>query len=91
MSKHTPGPWHAEKRKCHFHIIAADLTRVTTVLGVDGPIRKAVGDARLIAAAPEMLEALKEIHLAMSRQDHAGLIGVIRVWAGEAIAKAEGE
>lgn len=51
--KHTPGPW-----KIWNGEIIEDAPRAKTVCAE--PDKKA--DARLIAAAPELLEALKEAH-----------------------------
>ena len=56
MSKHTPGPWHIDPIKAHANgnrrIIAEQCTPVAVV-----PEHLAA-DARLIAAAPDLLEAL---------------------------------
>jgi hypothetical protein len=57
MSKHTPGPWHIDPIKAHANgnrrIMAEQCTPVAVV-----PEHLAA-DARLIAAAPDLLEALK--------------------------------
>ena len=56
MSKHTPGPWHVKPSSCDDRIstIEADLVTVATV-------ETTPEDARLIAAAPAMLVALKRV------------------------------
>jgi len=66
MSKHTPGPWWLGRDPSHF----GSLTSITggsdstggirSVAEVGGPdIDEAEANASLIAAAPEMLDALK--------------------------------
>lgn len=69
-AKHTPGPW---------KVYAPEMPGTKATYGIDGPQGQAVvyfgithkdginllADARLIAAAPELLEALKamiEVH-----------------------------
>ena len=95
MSKHTPGPW--QEDDCR------DACGCTTIRVADNtphgqtdkpPIAtvNADGDARLIAAAPEMLEALEEMEfLAKGRiggiNCHPGTIKKVRAL----ISKAKGE
>jgi hypothetical protein len=74
MSNHTPGPWEAIEWSCH-----APTTVVTEHLGhriliaeCSGGGRSAaesIDDARLIAAAPELLEALRVF---VNYMKHAG-------------------
>ena len=62
--KHTPGPWVAQTDPCHYDTLS-------DVVGGDGNLFVSVGgkaswqeqeaNARLIAAAPELLEALVEV------------------------------
>jgi hypothetical protein len=58
MSKHTPGPWHIDPIKAHANgnrrIMAEQCTPVAVV-----PEHLAA-DARLISAAPDLLDALKQ-------------------------------
>jgi hypothetical protein len=99
MSKHTPGPWeigNAPHSDCRIyapsevHAIAKtygpDLNGIG-VCALTGPMNRA--DARLIAAAPELLKAL----IALERT--AGIPAMnddpVRVKARAAIAKAKGE
>lgn len=77
MSKHTPGPWKAAVAKfvTFSGIGIGESLLVTTSLEDDSPdiaLIRAVRDglreqdkanARLIAAAPELLEALKREHI----------------------------
>jgi hypothetical protein len=111
MSEHTPGPW-AEGR--HGAIVGgpdfefargAGRKQIAMACvvpeGVDGTQE---GNARLIAAAPELLEACKEALQALEAlqggcTDHEdGTVDALTVWCPEvteklsaAIAKAEGQ
>ena len=61
MSKHTPGPWEAERidnSKCVDIKCERGFFIATCHDGVRGG-SNAIANARLIAAAPELLEALK--------------------------------
>lgn len=94
--KHTPGPWGAActdgENGEDWHYVSqwpGGIIQATDGCGGDLPLTKA--DAHLIAAAPEMLEALK----ALERTDF-GLIGTeteineAARKARVAIAKAKG-
>lgn len=93
MSRHTPGPWKAEAGGRE-PLVLAGLTPVAQVFALGESIDDAAeeeANARLIAAAPDLLEAL---------QDALSWIGKLSDWAGAedpnieryrtAIAKAEG-
>jgi hypothetical protein len=90
MSKHTPGPWYIDPIKAHANgnrrIMAEQCTPVAVVPD------HLVADARLIAAAPDLLEALSRL---IEIEDGPGMavIGwedaMERAYA--AIAKARGE
>jgi hypothetical protein len=56
---HTQGPWHLGKRGGNPAIYGKDGTEVAEIL--HGLTPEWRGNARLIAAAPEMLEALREM------------------------------
>lgn len=86
MSKHTPGPWvlHvAENGRGTISAITrcAGMDHIAEVYGANGEERGA--NARLIAAAPEMLETLTWI-----RDNCTGLPAVARALAEKAISKA---
>ncbi len=99
MSDYTKGPWEAvEVAEGHWHILPVDRTpdRVPTAVldhHRDGhnPTRTVItpADARLMAAAPELLEALKrfieygDIYLSRGVSPYAQAIA--------AIAKAKGK
>lgn len=58
-TQHTPGPWATDGREAGWNILGLAGERVATVWR-DGPHRPAA-NARLIAAAPELLEVLGDI------------------------------
>lgn len=104
MSKHTPGPWHWESDavkgdpmgRVRYQVTALGKT-VTRVYysSYEGGPTNAEADARLIAAAPDLLEALQSIaeccdeHYAA--RDYASRQTEIRGIARAAIVKATGE
>ena len=65
MSQHTPGPWHAEwvpwGQEQDLKVVAPGAHVLLTMNRTGYLLSEAVmeANARLIAAAPEMLEALK--------------------------------
>ena len=84
MTKHTPGPWKNQH----------DLTRGRDPIGIlsaDGmevvAEASSEANAQLIAAAPDLLEALKAVQRLDYFREHNGLADTVRA----AIAKAEGE
>lgn len=94
MSDYTPGPWSADGYK----IYTKDWDSLIGHTGnSDVPEGEAVANARLIAAAPELLEALRQI-LSSGIEPDDPRIDFLRVqvdkldWeaARAAIAKAEG-
>lgn len=63
MSKHTPGPWKVEGsiyEHMHSEIVSAMPGSERGIAQV-WKHENAMADARLIAAAPELLEAVREI------------------------------
>ncbi len=79
MTAHTPGPWEVEpKDGC---VYKADSDRL--IANVAGPSEREA-NARLIAAAPFMLDALRKISLGNIDPSVAARI------AGYAVVKAEG-
>jgi hypothetical protein len=82
--KHTPGPWNFYKTPW-----GAKVTDVQDVTVADVPQQpldtwKAIDNARLIAAAPELLAALR----GLVQWEDSGPTTLSDAW--EAIAKAEG-
>lgn len=88
MSAHTKGPWHTDGQI----VEVGNGWRIATMHG-DLP-RNMEANAHIIAAAPEMLEALEEIQRAMENMvddaDVVALFGEIKA-SRAAIAKAKGE
>ena len=93
MSNHTPGPWKVEGTPRRGWDIFSSAKGC--YVAFDEPLREGAisleGDARLIAAAPELLEALQE---ALDNWDFDEPHPVWVEWAGAAraaIAKAKGQ
>jgi hypothetical protein len=106
MSKHTPGPWRTQKlegdmqQKVH---VRAEHLPIATVFALNSTGRGFVtltdeeqANAALIAAAPEMLEALRKANAALKCNIKSGNLNCICEGctaadaARAAIAKAEG-
>lgn len=100
MSKHTPGPWVHDRDG---EILGPDNVIVVYAHGAQRAVQTDE-DARLIAAAPDLLEALENLIDACSRPDgriccdghDCGCMGttyhqLAEHYAKEAIAKARGE
>ena len=87
MSKHTPGPW----RTTPNGVVTSDSCQIAHVGETSRPndmvgsFERWDADARLIAAAPELLGALKEIMSGRSMDSD------LREQCKSAIAKALGE
>lgn len=94
--KHTPGPWymrlsdnatpHIEHGDCFRDEIGMLKNRVCVMPSEIMHDFNSFANALLIAAAPEMLEALKEAHAMI--HDHDFILAIITI--EDAIAKAEG-
>lgn len=90
MSNHTPGPWFAKGRYIGTKNHMSYIGECRDVNGNWSDDAKASADAQLIASAPELLEALKEVFVIGDRlvDDVYGREFVEKAKA--AIAKAEG-
>ena len=62
MSKHTPGPWiqRGERVDAQRNHVCGGVNQ-ESVLALSRPPEERLANARLIAAAPEMLEALQAV------------------------------
>jgi hypothetical protein len=95
MSEHTPGPWTCEPNDSHQFDIRGDYWEVATAHGFCGAnggpptsMTESIANARLIAAAPDLLDAIKQI---VSDTDSPGQFGMALEAAHAAIAKATGK
>jgi hypothetical protein len=63
MSKHTPGPWKRNENRNDCLEVVRDSPHKEIVCWVTGSVSnaEAMGDLHLIAAAPDLLEAAKQI------------------------------
>lgn len=94
-TRYTPGPWTIEPRKCGFGFWVMTQDKAVCEIMHDD---KSEADARLIAAAPELLEALRMVMNVLPAEPPAAgkLIGAERrhydaiMAAKKAIRKAEG-
>lgn len=70
-AKHTPGPWHYDWTQKVNGVIQSyavgparrpldEIDHIDTIVEVDNDTNNAEANARLIAAAPELLEALEQ-------------------------------
>ena len=68
MSNHTPGPWmHVPSGGNHDYLVYPEATGRDVAIVRDF----SEANARLIAAAPEMLEALKVVLIALGDEPHS--------------------
>lgn len=89
--KHIPGPWHTSPSKSFYVFAHGSLSEQVGV--EDGPFvcsASTQANARLIAAAPELLEALRRL---LSEADsltiaHNGTPGISDRWPASALARA---
>lgn len=108
---HTPGPWTARKSRGlnAYEVRGADGSYIGDIWGVDEPVPNGIKrdhqkpNARLIAAAPDLYEALKSVRGVVAASAEASHLldgfGPRTVTAGDrllqavdaAIAKAEGK
>lgn len=97
--KHTPGPWQIEGRYHgplgSIYLSTMHPMPIFELQPIVGDRDEHLANARLIAAAPELLDALKEI-IEVLRKEAAGTVlnnqslDSIGIKANNAIAKAEG-
>jgi hypothetical protein len=98
--KHTPGPWYPvtlDASPDHAWAIDSELHEVARLPEWTDNQTEAEANARLIAAAPEMLAALESLavglspaNVEMQRENLADLCRVCREIAESAIAKVKG-
>jgi len=97
-SKHTPGPWEASEGETYRRY---DIEAVGGIIAqTEGDTETDEANANLIAAAPDMLKALKDSILLIRHWGSGEALSDARIWEKQesvckaicaAIAKAEGE
>jgi len=91
MSKHTPGPWEILEVTPDDWQINSDLrddclVQMTPTIGHEHLSDEDKANARLIAAAPDMLAALEQVSRMWRVLRDEGMLNMVE----EAIAKAQG-
>jgi len=82
-AQHTPGPW-AQAIHSPADIVVGDTQIASARYGLNGISRdQAIANARLIAAAPELLAALEAM---LAKHDERACDGLSDLWAAEARA-----
>ena len=92
MSKHTPGPWsfYTEPQPSGCPIVGAKglmIAQLAHSINYNDQAETAIANARLIAAAPELLEALQKM---LDVWEHGGIATYPIGEARAAISKATG-
>ncbi len=94
MSKYTPGPWRISRTSGMEIFISHDHDQPNRVPGYFAEVRRFTSDneqveanARLIASAPELLEALE---LVISTYEEGGWPGATMTIVRAAVSKAKG-
>lgn len=83
--KHTKGPWRFNSdRTALLSLNSKNEYTPIFDLNIKNQLEPSISDAQLIAAAPEMLEALKQL------QNKSELGIYVQDWIGSVIAKAQG-
>jgi hypothetical protein len=96
MTKHTPGPWNCNRASAAGReIIVSEVSPVDVAVlsHRDKSQSEITANAYLIAAAPDLLNALQAIVKSLADQDDEGMIEHAQqmIDARSAIAKATGE
>ena len=88
MNKHTPGPWNRIKGDRNVYSASGTVCKTPAIIGGGSAAANWEANARLIAAAPDLLEALESIISDIIPEDQSNLL-----WAEAraAIARARGE
>lgn len=80
MTSHTPGPWHVDIYGEYNVVESSDCRLIATVRSGRNSSLKA--DARLIAAAPDLLDALQnlvsDVHRGCSGETDAALDAIVK-------------
>lgn len=87
MSKHTPGPWRVDPS---MSLCIDSPSGNVGLMNLARPKAESEANARIVAAAPDLLEALIELATEERRDDDDPVLEAARAKARAAIAKAEG-
>ena len=92
-TKHTPGPWHIGVRQPNSDkfIYGKDGTEVANCDRLTNFAHENEANARLIAAAPDLLELVRRMGAHIADQCGEGLVHPLAAEARALIAKATGE
>jgi hypothetical protein len=106
MSKHTPGPWKLDRDELHYGSLSTVVAgkkskrfpgyQMFVDVGGLADVNEQEANARLIASAPELLEALKDLLRDIDTIDEFAINNtVLPMWedierAKALVAKAEG-
>lgn len=90
-NKHTPGQWKAELLPKECNIYSKSDGGIARIMHEGKHKEEHEANANLIAAAPDMLEALKRIRTVADVVHPSETQKNIIAWADEAISKAEGK
>ena len=90
MTKHTPGPWHVDSI-CPTKVRLSDSYLIADTYRHPGDMPASEANARLIAAAPDLLETLRMSCAVLGRAAQHEIDGARAVFfkVTAAIAKAE--
>ena len=86
-AKHTPGPWHLGKEGYYFQSVRDQNEHITADVNITRSDGEGGANARLIAAAPDLLAALES----MIAKIDADKLPISCSIARAAIARARGE
>lgn len=93
MTQHTPGPWIQRGEIVVTNRPMLGAYNEVSVVSLERPVEERLANARLIAAAPDMLQALLEVVYAVSGElayEPESATAHAITLAQQAIAKAEG-
>lgn len=96
MSKHTPGPWEVDDTCSRCVVPAGGMGRIAMCHGDSVPPDEEDANAALIAAAPEMLAALRRLfkacgHMPIEATPESAEMMMAGLDAVRAVIKATGE
>lgn len=88
--KHTPGPWHASKFGSYVRKTPPGIEPIAwNICTMNVESENYENDARLIAAAPQLLQTLKALHAAAWKKGCSALLSEELKAAAAAISAAD--